>query len=169
MTKQILFLLFLIFASQSFAQGDYNKTYAIGIRGGVTHGVTFRQMLSDNTGFQGILTFKNAGFKLTGMKIKTRDYDFPYSNHFFMIKGYGVHIGTEKTDHFTILGRRYNYENEYVAPLFGLDGLLGLEYRFSQIPIHLGLDFKPFIEFSTKSYFSVNIWDIGFYLSYTFN
>ena len=35
---------------------------------------------------------------------------------------------------------------DYITFGFGLDGLLGMEYKIPQIPIAVSFDFKPFIE-----------------------
>jgi hypothetical protein len=61
----------------------------------------------------------------------------------------------------------YNPDRKF-SPLLGLDGYLGMEYHFPGIPVQVGIDYKPFFEFSLYQYFQMSAWDLAFTLKYKF-
>lgn len=61
--------------------------------------------------------------------------------------------------HGKILGRRLNYfigagaqaglvkvSNQKLQPFWGVGGMIGLEYKFNLLPIHISYDFRPLVQ-----------------------
>jgi hypothetical protein len=61
--------------------------------------------------------------------------------------GIGGHIGFWD-------GRYYwNYNNDRNYTVIGIDGILGLEYNFKEIPFNLSIDWKPAFNLNDSSGF----------------
>jgi hypothetical protein len=60
--------------------------------------------------------------------------------------GVGGHVGSYHGEEH----RRYDNEEQYW--LFGIDGIIGMEYNFSEIPFNISLDWKPAIDVSGGFY-----------------
>ncbi|NBC82204.1 MAG: hypothetical protein GVY19_02370 [Bacteroidetes bacterium] len=122
------------------AQSDYKTS--IGIRLGAANGLTVKHFTSDATSLEGILSTRWDGFIITGLYeinqdvFDTRNFNFYY--------GGGAHVGfwdlnnrptpwDSRDDEFD--------DNSYVA--IGIDGIVGLEYTFDEVPFNLSLDWKP--------------------------
>ena len=123
----------LAFISISSAQ-DY-KT-GIGLRAGYPAGLTVKHFISNKAALEGILATQWRGFVVTGLfEAHKRLADVDNLNWFY---GFGAHIGFWNG----------NYHSYWMEPgasytVVGIDGILGLEYSFKDIPINLSLDWKP--------------------------
>ena len=128
---------------------DYNK--GLGIRlGGHSSGFTFRGFTNENTALEGILSFGHKSFFITGLYEKFKPIENAEGLTWFY--GGGVHIGFFKTG-----GTYYVYKNKgnhvYVVRdgesklVPGVDFIIGMDYKFNNAPLNLGLDMKPFMDF----------------------
>ena len=118
--------------SFSYAQ-DYNT--GIGLRGGFHNGLTFKQFVSSKTAFEGIIASRWRGIELTGLyEIHNRAFNSERLNWYY---GFGAHIGFWKGNnvHWGEQGESYT--------VIGIDGILGLEYNFAEVPFNLSVDWKP--------------------------
>lgn len=160
----ILFsIITLVIYSQEYMQ-------ALGVRGGITSGLTYKKFLNQMKSMEAILSFKNRGMQVTALRQLHELTLFEFSDKFYFMKGYGIHGGYYYKEPSAFLKFKYfDTENRIFSPIFGLDGYLGLEYRFDNVPLVIGLDYKPFFEFSIIKPFDMNIWDTAFYLKYVFN
>jgi len=115
---------------------DY-KT-GIGLRAGFSNGITLKHFVSDSRAFEGILASHWSGFDITGLyEIHNQAFDVQHLNWYY---GFGAHIG--------------NYSTSSVSgTVLGIDGVLGIEYNFSEAPINIGLDWKPAINIIGNSAF----------------
>jgi len=112
---------------------DY-KT-GIGIRAGFSSGVTLKHFKSRKVALEGLLTTRWQGFDLTGLyEVHNKAFDVNNLNWYY---GGGAHIGFYNGN-YTEWGR-----NGTTYTVIGIDGILGLEYTFDEIPINLGIDWKP--------------------------
>ena len=165
----LIVVLITLMPSSSVAQ---ERQYQGGFRMGATSGFTFRAISNDLLGFEGILGFRNGGAQIYGLLETNKMLTLPRTDNFVVYYGGGAHIG--------VVGwHRYypveyydngNYWNRYehFGMAVGIDGILGLEYRFHSVPITLDVDFKPFFEFYGPFYFRINFWDFAFGIRYTF-
>ena len=113
---------------------DY--TTGIGVRGGFSNGLTIKHFISERAAIEGIISSRWKGFNITGLyEIHQQAFDVAHLNWYY---GAGGHIGFWK-------GRDVswgdNRDDDYTV--IGIDGILGIEYNFQEIPINISLDWKP--------------------------
>jgi hypothetical protein len=139
------FLVIFIFASFSIKAQSYQT--ALGVRlGGLSNGITLKHFIKPNSALEGIASIGNRTFIVTGLYELHSSVD--NSKLFKFYYGAGAHIG------FFQDGGYYNYyNNNYYSnqAVIGIDGILGLEYKFYAAPINIGMDFKPFMDFNNGS------------------
>lgn len=132
MKKIALITLLIAVGFQSKAQ-DY-KT-GIGLRGGLSNGVTVKHFISGSSAIEGILSTRWRGFNLTGLYELNNALPEPGLNWYY---GAGGHVG---------FWDGYNkhpwFPNDGTYTVIGIDGILGIEYNFQPIPLNLSLDWKP--------------------------
>ncbi|MFP4691969.1 MAG: hypothetical protein ACLFMU_08680 [Bacteroidales bacterium] len=122
----------LCFASISVAQ-DYST--GIGVRGGLSSGLTIKHFIGEKAAFEGILSSRWRGFGVTGLyEIHNQAFD---EEGFKWYYGFGGHIGFYDGDYagWGDAGTTYS--------VIGVDGILGLEYSFTEIPFNVSIDWKP--------------------------
>lgn len=149
MKKNICLLVFsfLAFAASNSLSAQSYKT-GIGLRlGGLTDGLTIKQFVNNTTAFEGIVSAANSSVIVTGLY----EIHVPVeqSKQLRLYYGVGGHIG------FFNDGGGYYYNNNRIytnTTVAGIDGILGMEYKFSGAPINIGFDFKPFVDFYNTSY-----------------
>ena len=116
---------------------------AIGFRfGGATSGITGKQFISPSTNLEGILSFSPASFLITGLyEVNSNINGDPGFN---FVYGIGGHVGFFGDDgrYYVYPERRYNN-----VSVLGVDFILGLDYKFRNAPINIGIDIKPFVDF----------------------
>ena len=131
MKKSFLTLAFLVvFLLDSNAQ-DY-KT-GIGIRGGLSNGLTVKHFISSESALEGLLTARWNGFLVTGLYEKHAQA-FGVSGLYWYY-GFGAHIGAWNHNY-----KHDRYDNYSVI---GIDGIIGIEYNITEIPFNISLDYKP--------------------------
>jgi hypothetical protein len=156
---KIIILLFVLITSSVVKSQSYQS--AVGVRiGGLTNGITLKHFISQSSALEGILSIGNRTFIVTGLYEMHTPVD--HSHLFFFYYGVGAHLG------FFQDGGYYYYHNDLVysrEAVVGVDGIIGLGYKFKTAPINIGMDFKPFVDFNngSKMYF-----DGGLSIRYTF-
>jgi len=134
--KKLLFsLLFIGFCFTATAQ-DYDM--AVGFRLGYGSGITVKKVLNTNASLEGIIDFRYRGFAVTGLyEVNRYDvFDVDRLNWYF---GAGAHVGSYRS-----FGTFVNCQDCNDNTFFmGLDGILGIEYNFTEVPINVSLDWKP--------------------------
>ncbi|MDA3822429.1 MAG: hypothetical protein PF450_07470 [Bacteroidales bacterium] len=136
MKKKLLVLaVFISAATFSFAQ-DY--TTGIGLRGGLSNGVTIRHFIGETTAVEGLIQTRWSGFSLTGLyELQRNDaWDVDRLNWYY---GVGAHVGMYNSTDYTWA----NTTGSVVV--LGIDAILGIEYNFEEIPINISADWKPAI------------------------
>lgn len=137
----ILFAVFCLITITLRAQ-DYNT--GIGVRGGTSNGLTIKHFLGSQSVIEGILATRWEGYNITGLyQIYKPAFNTNRLNWFY---GFGAHIGSYRGEEH----RRFDNEQHYW--LFGIDGIIGMEYNFTEIPFNISLDWKPAIDFSQGFY-----------------
>jgi len=133
----------------SFSQAqDYNT--GIGLRGGFDNGLTIKHFVSSKTAFEGIVASRWKGLELTLLyEIHGRAFQTERLNWYM---GFGGHVGfwDEKS-----ADRYWGNEGENYT-VIGVDGILGIEYNFVEVPINISLDWKPAFNFYGYSGFWVD-------------
>ena len=75
--------------------------------------------------------------------------------------GPGVHIGAYSDNH-----HHHDGDDHHSHPAIGIDGVIGLDYKFNGAPINLSLDWQPSFEFADGHGF-IGSWG-GLGIRYTF-
>jgi hypothetical protein len=160
MTKAKLLLIIILIVSCLSMKAQSYQT-ALGVRfGGLSNGITLKHFVSSASALEGIVSMGNRTFIVTGLYELHSSVD--NSKLFKFYYGAGAHIG------FFQDGGYYNYYNHYYytnQTVVGIDGIIGLGYKFNTAPINVGMDFKPFMDFNTGSNF---YFDGGLSIRYTF-
>jgi len=126
-----LLFVFLVLFFSAKSQEDYIS--AVGLRGGLYNGITYKTFLNDQMAFEAMLTTRYKGAHLTGII----EFQEPllYVKTLYWYYGVGSHIGFYDQS-------VSNTFNEYVI---GLDGIIGVEYTLDSYPINISLDWNPMI------------------------
>ncbi|MFC6997336.1 hypothetical protein [Rufibacter roseus] len=152
--KSVIFGLGLVLLSLSFGTAKAQE-FGLGVRlGGYTSGITGKYYMGNSRAIEGILgtSFGRRGFQLTGLyEIHADALGIQNLQWFY---GVGAHIGSFAGRHYYKRGHKY-YHDSYHDQLttVGIDGIVGLEYQITEIPISVGLDFKPFIDVNQDGLF----------------
>lgn len=141
--------------NKSFTGYDYKN--AVGIRMGVTSGLTYKHKFNNGTAFEGIVNAWPYTLGLTGLFEKYKSTDVQGLNCYF---GAGAHVnvgGPYRRVYYDRYydGRRYTYMYVSDGRAVGIDGILGLEYKFRPIPLAISADIKPFTEVNNYGNFYI--------------
>lgn len=118
---------------------DYNT--GIGLRGGFANGLTIKHFVSSKAAFEGIIASRWKGLELTGLyEVHGRAFSTERMKWYI---GFGGHVGFWNGDN----TNKYWGEPGTSYTVIGLDGILGLEYSFLEVPINIGIDWKPTFNF----------------------
>ncbi len=131
--KTITILLFILLVSAGKAQ-DYHT--GLGLRASVSPGISVKHFFTTNMAGEGILTVRWGGFNATGLaEWHLSVFD---TEGFYFFYGGGAHLGVWDSE------KDYYGSNTGGTTLFlGVDGIIGLEYAFLDIPLSISLDWKP--------------------------
>lgn len=136
--KKIVFTILLIAGLFLFGNAkDYNT--GVGLRGGFTNGFTIKQFIGSNVALEGIIASRWRGLEVTGLyEIHNRFVQIDRLNWYI---GLGGHVGLWDGNNVKWGSAGTSYT------VVGVDGVLGLEYSFLQIPINISIDWKPTFNF----------------------
>jgi hypothetical protein len=158
-------MLLLLLSMQLEAQ---HYTRDAGVRGGAFPAVCYRQYADDYHYSEVMLSLSRNAVRVSFLKEFAQPALQELSENLVFVYGFGAHSGFSRMDHYRMLNRTYFFNDYRFSPVFGIDGYLGLEYRFTEFPFFIGLDVKPFFEFSTTQFFSLFLNDMAFILKFKF-
>jgi hypothetical protein len=139
--------------AQSRSSNSSTYTTALGVKFYPT-GITIKHFITDKHALEGIGYFYNYGSRITGLYEIYGDINNARGLRWYI--GPGAHIGFYNT--------RYGGGSSV-----GVDGVLGLDYKVTNAPLDLSLDWQPSFEFGDNNFnygFSGG-WG-GFGIRYTF-
>lgn len=120
--------------------------------------LSIKHFTSDNRALEGLANFWTNGFRFTGLYEIHGDIEGAEGLKWYV--GPGAHIGWYNGD----WHRGDNYYHDGGFSL-GVDGVLGLDYKFNGAPIAVSLDVQPFLELINHPY--LGVWG-GLGIRYTF-
>jgi len=167
--KQLLIIILVMFVSTSFAQ---EKSFSMGLRGGGVSGLSLKFFDDDLSGVEMIIGHQMDGFRFTGIVQKYKPVALHRIANFYFVSGMGAHTGYIQYDDYEtkiVDGIEYYSYQRKVAPIIGVDLMLGFEYHFESVPINISMDYKPYFELFGQKDFRIDFWDFGFSLRYVFN
>ena len=164
--KKIYIIIFLLcLAPAAFAQ-FYNKE--VGLRGGYSSGITFRVNLEESLSYEAQLNYRDQGGIFTVYRLQHIEMGMDRMGNWEFLYGFGLHAGFYYTDTYSILWREIYFGRDIFTPVIGMDGYVGIDYKFVNIPMSFGISFQPHMELSLKQVFGINLWDFGFQVRYMF-
>jgi hypothetical protein len=163
--KKVLLITGLILAGSANAQ---NYTRDAGMRLGDFFTLTYRQYMDEDQALEGMMSFGHGGMTFTVLKEFFEPRLSHLSENLFFQYGFGAHVGFRNMDHYRVLNRTYELDDWTLTPLLGIDGIVGLEYRFPDLPVLIGLDFKPYFEYSITQIFGIYLTSFGISMKYRF-
>ncbi len=145
---------FLIIFFNLSAQAPYNRALGIKFPGGLS--LTYKKFVSDQNNAEALLTIANKGFRLTGL-YEFNFYSFQKIPNLSWFVGPGAHIGLWKAE----------FEKDYGSKTdLGVDGILGLDYKFNNIPLNVSVDWQPSVTLVGSAGFAPAYGGVG--VRYTF-
>jgi hypothetical protein len=133
MKKSIFIILLFIFMGLSLKAQDYKTS--LGLRAGFPYGLTIKHFMNETNAVEGILASNYGGFIATALfENEHWTGKYPGLNWYW---GVGAHVG------FWNAGANKYLKSTYSGSVIGVDGILGLEYTFDEIPLNISLDVLP--------------------------
>ena len=133
--------------SQAQAMGSEYRT-AVGFKF-FPAGIDIKHFLQSDRALEGVLYFWDHGFRVTGLYEFHGDINGAPGLKWYV--GPGAHIGAYNEGWY----HDHHYYDDGAAS-FGIDGVLGLDYKINSAPIDLSIDINPFIEMLHHPY--VDVW-----------
>ena len=159
MKKLIILSLFVSTIAVTASAQSMGSTYktAIGLK--VYPGAfTIKHFINKGAAIEGLAYLYNYGFRATGL------YEFHFDiNGAPGLKWYvgpGFHVGAWN-DHW-----KKDYPTRESSAQFGVDGVIGLDYKFNGVPINLSFDWQPSLNLVGYNYFEAGWGGLG--VRYTF-
>ena len=134
----------LVFSQQSSAQSGY--TTALGVKVWDGGGISLKHFVGGNNALEGIGYFWRQGARITGL----------YEIHGAINNAGGLQWYIGPGAHVGFYNDRYGNRN-----FIGIDGVLGLDYKFSGAPINVSIDWQPSFEFGDNRGFVGNWGGLG--------
>ena len=136
----MLAIVFTVISQQQLfaqAKGSSYKT-ALGVKFYHGAGITLKHFVKSNAALEGIGYFWRDGIRVTGLYEFHGNISGAPGLKWYV--GPGAHIG------FWNSRWRRDYPN-YRSSIVGIDGVLGLDYKFNGAPINMSIDWQPSYEF----------------------
>ena len=147
----LLFILITISSAQNRSMNGHGYKTALGVKVWDGAGITLKHFISTNHALEGVGYFWSRGARITGLYEIHGPVNGAPGLRWYI--GPGAHIGF--------------YNTKYGDGSFaGIDGVLGLDYKFNGAPINMSLDWQPSFEFGDGRGF-VGSWG-GLGIRYTF-
>jgi hypothetical protein len=134
--------------SSSYSSKSYSTALGVKFYPGA---VSLKHFVNSTTALEGLGYFWSRGFRITGLYEIHGDINGAPGLKWYI--GPGAHVGFYNT--------KYGGGSS-----FGVDGVLGLDYKINSAPIDLALDWQPSFEFGDGRGFAGD-WG-GFAIRYTF-
>ena len=156
MKKSILFLAAIVLFSFSQLKSQDYKT-ALGIRlssngPAVNNSVSFKHFMNPMLAVEGLFTFDNKA--AIGALLEIHN-DMPSTEGLKWFYGAGAYLGFDS-----------DKSGNNDRALMGAQGVIGLDYKFANIPLNLSLDWKPELNIIDNINFEPAA--VGFTLRFTF-
>ena len=131
MKKIAIALLFMVSLIAARAQAPYNRALGLKFPGGLS--ITYKKFISDSHNLEAQFTSWHEGFRAAGL-YEINFYAFDKVPELSWFVGPGAHIGFWKSA----------YQKTYNSQIdIGIDGIIGLDYKFKTVPVNVSLDWEP--------------------------
>ena len=154
----VLFISAAVVAQSRSTNSSSYKT-ALGVKVWDGAGITLKHFFTGNNAGELIGYFYRNGFRLTGLYEIHGNFSGATGLKWYI--GPGAHIGFYDAGYYH---RGYYYPDNRAT--LGIDGVLGLDYKFRGAPINMSIDWQPAFEFGDGGGFYGNWGGLG--IRYTF-
>jgi hypothetical protein len=158
-------LLFLLTGTVVFAQ-KYERS--AGVRMGYMYGVFLDIQNEDLSSYRFMVNWKDKGRQFTAMKYFQKYKVDKLPSYLSFYYGFGAHVGYNRWDQYKRDTEFGYYWEEVTAPVFGLDGLIGLSYDLNYMPVSITCEVKPSFDLWGKNIFKAVPFDFALCLIYHF-
>lgn len=141
---------FLLTVAQNKTSNSLSYKTSIGVKVWDGAGISLKTFIDDKNAAEFIGFFKSGATRITGLYEIHGDLNTEGNLKWYI--GPGAHVGLYKLSSGT-------------KTYFGVDGVIGLDYKFANLPLNLSLDWQPAFEFSGGGTFNSS-WG-GFGIRYT--
>jgi hypothetical protein len=154
------------------AQAQYYQNSA-GIRTGYTSAITYKHFLKNEQAIELMASGRNDGIQITTLYEFHKPMELSFNDNFFAYYGVGASVGYEKLSRRTFENNLNGASSSLIYDrrsyfAMGVNTILGVEYRWLAMPLTIGLDIKPQIQFIDMQYTDTRFWDMGFSVKYVF-
>ncbi len=173
MNRTILFILILLLSVEGrvFAQ-DFH--HAAGVRLGRTDGLNYKHFFNDSGALEVMLGFGgyDRGMQAYALYEWHENIRLEFSENLYVYYGVGGHTGYITKNQERLYYSQgespvaYSGSARYFA--IGIDAIAGLEYRIFSVPMTVGIDIKPYVEYYGFTDVQFKFWDFAFNLKYIF-
>lgn len=124
-------------AQKNMESQDYKTAAGVKFYPGA---ITVKHFLDNKSALEGLLYFSNYSTRITGLY--ELHFDIANAPGLKWYIGPGAHIGFNNKN-------KYRYAS---GSSVGIDGVLGLDYKFKGAPLNVSLDWQPAFEFGDGYY-----------------
>ncbi len=170
--KSILALIMLSVTAFTCSAQFYKNSS--GIRLGYTSGLTYKHFINREQAMEFIASGRNEGFQITSLYQFHKPMEIGFHDEFFLYYGVGGHIGYERLNDQKLRGPyipggdpEFQVDERSFFTM-GVNTVLGIEYRWLKIPMTIGLDIKPYLDFIGMRRTKVRFWDTALSFKYIF-
>lgn len=151
--KHLLLFLIVLLPAILPAQ-NYNRS--LGVRTGSSRSIFYEVPSDALSSNRFMLSSRDGGQNIAVMKIYRR-YKMPeIPEYLTFYYGYGAHAGFVRWEE----DHKNREDRHYSAPIAGLDAIVGLSYDFTEIPVSLTIDARPYFDYGGANIFSISPGDI---------
>jgi hypothetical protein len=136
LSLSVLAILFACTASAQNNSSSYKTAVGVKFYPGA---ITVKHFVKETAALEGLAYFWDKGFRFTGLY--ELHYDLLQVEGLKWYVGPGAHIGF------------YNNKHYDGSTLFGIDGIIGVDYKIKGAPLNLSIDWNPSFEFGDGSGF----------------
>ena len=122
------------------------------MRGGLFNAVTYKFKINDWSAGEGIASFQYNGLIVTGLYTIQNPWEIEGAPMQWYYGG-GAHAG--------IVGSSSRLNDFEGGLIIGVDGVIGAEYTFGNIPLNLSLDYKPAFNLIGSTGFVFDTFSLG--------
>ncbi len=141
-------------ANETYSTSTYDRAIGIKFPGGFA--VSYKQFLKDYQNVEAEAMFWNQGFWVVGLY--EFNWNIPDIEGLRWYAGGGAHLG--------FWNNNYSKRSNTSSAGFGLDGVIGLDYKINTLPINVSLDWQPAVDLIGSTGYNAAYGGIG--VRYTF-
>jgi hypothetical protein len=149
-------IIFISFCAKAQSMGNEYQT-ALGIKF-YPAGISLKSFIQENKALEGLGYFYTDGVRFTGLYEIHKDISGAPGLKWYV--GPGAHLG------FWSNSWKRHYPKRDAGIAIGVDGVIGLDYKFKDAPVNISLDWQPSFTFVGYNYFEGGWGGLG--IRYTF-